>query len=348
MDSASLVVRNKKYTRTGYEELNNLMDILGNYYNSKCLITTSGMQAIYYSLMIVCIKNKWCDMNLIYGNELYCDTPKLFEQFQQYFGNLNLYSINHNEILGELKIYENQKNILFIESCTNPNGTMFDFNQIKKLKEISKNLTIIVDNTWLTNFILNPFEFDVDIVVTSLTKYYSSGKTIAGAILFKDKDLYDKAKFYNITTGIHISPLICQILNREIVGTEERLRLSSENTINILNRLKTNKKIIKLNHPYMNNIDLKIYPSVFTIESQCTKTKLIHTVKNFSKNIKYETSFGSAYSKIDPWPKEKVIKVYPETGGCVIKQITNWRISIGYLDNPESIYSELEKIIDNL
>ena len=43
----------------------------------------------------------------------------------------------------------------------------------------------MVDNTWLTSSVFNPFDFDIDIVVTSLSKYYSAGSCIGGAIIYK-------------------------------------------------------------------------------------------------------------------------------------------------------------------
>lgn len=45
---------------------------------------------------------------------------------------------------------------------------------------------MIVDNTWLTSTIFNPFDFKhVDIVVSSMSKYYSAGSCIGGAVWYK-------------------------------------------------------------------------------------------------------------------------------------------------------------------
>jgi|ETNmetMinimDraft_30_1059905.scaffolds.fasta_scaffold40865_1 hypothetical protein len=47
-----------------------------------------------------------------------------------------------------------------------------------KLDQKNKDLTIIVDNTWVTGKNFNPFNFKVDFVVASLTKYYSAVESL--------------------------------------------------------------------------------------------------------------------------------------------------------------------------
>lgn len=349
-DTSDLVIRNNKYCRTSYTDLTTLVKKISALHgcDEKCVVTTSGMQAIYLSLITICIKCKWKSFNLFYGDELYCDTPKLFDTFSKSFGNIYLKCINPNNAIQEFENYRNQTNVLFVESCTNPNGLMFDFNQLEDLRKISKNLIVIVDNTWLTNYILNPFIYDVDIVVTSLTKYYSSGRVIAGAVLFRELDYYNVAKLHGMSSGIHISPITVDILNEEIINTEERMISSSLKTIDILDKLKTNNKILKINHPYLNGVELPIYPSVFTIEMYCTKIKTLNILKSFDQTLKHETSFGCEYSKTDPYPKEISIKIHNNKGGYVVKQKTTWRISIGYNDNSEKVYNQLSQIIDLL
>ena len=72
--------------------------------------------------------------------------------------------------------------VLFVESCSNPNGHLFNFDQLAALKKKVPRLTVCVDNTWLTSALLNPFQWpEVDYVVCSLTKYYGAGRSgIAG------------------------------------------------------------------------------------------------------------------------------------------------------------------------
>jgi cystathionine beta-lyase/cystathionine gamma-synthase len=330
-----LVVSCTRYDRNGYAELTRLEETIGDMYScDNVIITASGMAAVYLAIMSISIGTKWQKLNLVYGNELYCDTPRLFSHFQKTFDNLTLQSADIGRLESEKEdLFANKHNILFVESCTNPNGKMFDFSVLPNLRKISKSLIVVVDNTWLTSCILNPFNVGADLVVTSLTKYCSGGNVIAGAILFKNKKLRDTAFTHNKNAGNHISPLTVKIVRDNINSTEVRVKMASDNTINVLNRLQTHKKIVKINHPYLENIVLPMYPSVFTIVVNQTKATVLSILKQ--SRLKHEASFGSAYSKSDPWPTEK-------------NGETTFRIAIGWNDDMDTVYQDLVDIIDRV
>jgi cystathionine beta-lyase/cystathionine gamma-synthase len=77
-------------------------------------------------------------------------------------------------------------------------------------------LYVVVDNTWLTEVVFNPFALDVDFVVMSLTKYYSGGNAIAGAVVSNNENVIDKIIESNICNGFHISPYTCKVINANI------------------------------------------------------------------------------------------------------------------------------------
>ena len=68
---------------------------------------------------------------------------------------------------------------------------------------------VVVDNTWLTGCSFNPFNYDVDIVVDSLTKYYSAGKTISGGIITNNEMIINDVDKFMCGYGIHVSPITC-------------------------------------------------------------------------------------------------------------------------------------------
>lgn len=69
----------------------------------------------------------------------------------------------------EAKIQENTKAV-FGETIANPALTIFDIERFAKLAH-KHHLPLIVDNTFATPCLCNPFEFGADIVVHSTTKY---------------------------------------------------------------------------------------------------------------------------------------------------------------------------------
>lgn len=312
------------------------------------IITPSGISAINVALQTILLAEN--NVNLIYSDQLYCDTPRLIKYWQQKY-QYKTYSINVTKSENILKLFnetlKGQTNILFMESCSNPTGLIFDFSLVKKLRHLSKKLYLIVDNTWLTSEIFNPFEYDADIVVLSLTKYYSGGACICGAIVTKLSKLYNRMFDYIRITGLHVSPLNCKIVLDNLSSIQDRIKKSSYNCIKVLNYLKTEPKIKNLTHPFLNNhisFDLAniyfnknnqsiLYPSVFVFTISLNKNDAINWMK--SSQIEYKTSFGSYNTKFDPYPQE-------------VENGTICRISIGYNDDYQMIIDKLKYIITKL
>lgn len=322
------------------EDLKNLSQKMDSRYKAKTLLTSSGMNAI--SVTINSILINYSINNLIYGNELYCDTPRLFKYLK------NIYKINICEIdvldsnyltdMFKTK-FKNQNNVLFIEACSNPSGHIFDMELIKILRHNSKKLIVVVDNTWLSSAIYNPLDWGADIVVTSLTKYYSGGTHIGGAIMTRDK-IYNKIYEYIRYNGLHMSPLQCKIIAKNIDTLEERIIKSSKLTVEIADFLKSHKNVIKVSHPSLNDhesfrVGTKIfkdmYPSVLTFTIK--QSEKLGKELMIKSGIDYKTSFGSDCSRLDPWPT------------IIDDQFLCCRLALGYNDNYSSLVKKLQRIL---
>ena len=368
MDESSVIDPNtQKYLRYGGQSRIDLELFLNNCYNvPHTLIATSGMHAITTSIISSAIFFKKTNINIIYSNELYCDTPRFIESFSELYFKATtwVFSVENNDsLLNILKETNGENHILFVESISNPNSRFFDFSIIPKLRELSNNLIIIIDNTWITHLGLNPFDYDVDIVVASLTKYYSGGTVIAGALMFKNNLIYDIAVKRNVFEGVHISQSVLKQVLVMASNMHERIKKSSDATCEIIRKLQNNNilddkltnnnnasdnnilnnnNIIEINHPSINqtNSFLKnnIYPSVFSIKLNCTLKKFNKIMKKIKKQniIPLITSFGSEKTKLDPYPLE------------IDEKYVVIRFAIGYLDknNIDEIVKKIFKITE--
>jgi cystathionine beta-lyase/cystathionine gamma-synthase len=336
------------YSRNNYPSLIKLKNKLSSFYNvNNVNITTSGMNAINQAFMCKNIDCNFSKYNLIFGNELYYETKILILNQLKIFNPLiNYIEIdikNRDHILALFRTrLKNKNNVLFIESCTNPNGYIFDYLIIEEIRSLSKSLLFIVDNTWLTSIIFNPFEHGADIVITSLTKYYSDGTCIAGAILCKDKKLHDIINEQIKITGIHIYPELVETILSNIISLDDRVKKSSTNTIKILDLIKYNQKIKNIKHPYLPNhpsyilskfyFKNELYPSVFTMELGYPINK-IKSILNKLENLECKTSFGSPMSRIDTHLDE------------ISYSTTRVRISIGYADDIDNIMNSINELL---
>ena len=84
---------------------------------------------------------------------------------------------------------------IFIESLANPGGTFVDIEAVAEIAH-RHGLTLIVDNTMATPYLVRPFDHGADIVVHSLTKFIGGhGNSMGGVIV--DGGAFDWSKSGN-------------------------------------------------------------------------------------------------------------------------------------------------------
>lgn len=323
------------YIRSEHAQGTSLRNKLKSLYNiSQCLILPSGMSAISCCLNGLLDYYKNLNINLFISHELYCDTPKLINSIKNIY-NIKTTVINVTEpynIISLFKNSTNNTNVLFIESCTNPHGYIFDFDLIDTLRKLSRNLVVVVDNTWLSAVSFNPFNFGADVVVSSLTKYYSGGNAIAGTVLTNNLYFNNMVSYLKLN-GLHVSPDNAKIISENIDSLSSRIEKSSLMTKIVIERYESNANT-KIIHPYQKDHPsynlakkyLLYYPSVLVIEIPAGKDDAIYLMGTKITGIEYKTSFGARCSRFDPYPKfmHNINK-------------THCRLAIGYNDDIDLI-----------
>ena len=346
-----------KYNRSSSIEYDKLCSIISSKYgNNKCIVTPSGMSAIDLVFNSIYVENKWKSINIIYSWELYYETPLLFEYYKKIYTNMDLTlyevpitsNIYDNERIIDLfeNKVRNEINIFYVESCSNMSGWFFDIDIITQIRKLSKKLYFIIDNTWLTSTIFNPFVYDVDITVLSLSKHYSGGHCISGALICKNIDYYEIAKTNYTIKGYHVSTHVCTTILDNMNQMKERLIKTSNIANDVAKYLKKQKQILEVSYPLFENhasyrlrnkyfkliIDGKIIgPDVFSFAIDENENVLIKKLKNMNI-LNLKTSYGGGDSRIESTPIE-------------IGNTTWCRISIGYNDDYEKIIKGLNEIL---
>lgn len=315
-------------------------------------IFPSGMCAIDSVFQILMMLNEWGSSNVVYSEELYCDSPRTLKYLNSSYVPINMQKIepdNDTNILDTFrnKIDKSKLTILFLEGCSNPNGRVFNFNILSQIREMftkKSNLYVVIDNTWLTSAIFNPFQFNnVDIVVNSLTKYYGAGKSgIMGVVITKHQKIGHELLEYGKIKGLHTCPLYCKSACENLKFMNSRIKKTSLMTQQLAEYLEKHPKIMLVNHPslasHSSNIKAKeyfgnLYPSVLTFTVKLKKNDVLSWMR--SSNYECSTSFGSASSKFDQWPKCK-------------KNSSQCRFSVGYEDTIENIISEFDNMLSKI
>ena len=332
------------YNRYVHKSQKDVCLLLERQYGFKANIFPSGMNAIATAFQVLFMENKWQNVNVVFGNELYCDTPRTIKYLSESYVKLNMFKIKVQDDANVMDVFNNQidkslPTILFIESCSNPNGYIFNFDLLAGLKDSVKNLRVIVDNTWLTSVIFNPFVFDgVDIVVMSLTKYYGADKSgIMGAVVCRNDEIADRVFNYGRIIGSHVCPLYCKEMVRAIETMGERVRRTSEMTLEVARYLKG--KNIPVSYPKLEDhisyerarkYFLEFGPSVLTLSVRMRKEEALKWMR--SSKFVCSTSFGASDTRFDQWPMYS-------------KKHSTCRLSIGFDDNLENILEELDRLL---
>src|SRR5574344_992445 len=159
-----------------------------------CMLTSSGQAASLLSILNLCSAGD----SFIASSSIYGGTINLFGFTLKKLG-IEVIWVDVNSSFDEIvKAFKPNTKAVFGETIANPALTVFDFDVWSKAAH-SKNVPLIIDNTFATPILCRPFEFGADIVVHSTTKYMD-GHAIQGGGAIVDSGKFDWSKA-NKATG---------------------------------------------------------------------------------------------------------------------------------------------------
>ena len=146
------------------------------------LALASGQAAVTYAIQTITEAGD----NIIASTALYGGTYNLLAHTLPLSGITTRFADPRNLASFEA-LFDDKTKAVFIESLSNPQGTVTDIAAIAAIAH-RHGVPLIVDNTVATPYLLRPFEHGADIVVHSLTKYLGGhGTSIGGAIVDSGK-----------------------------------------------------------------------------------------------------------------------------------------------------------------
>ena len=149
---------------------------------------SSGMSAI--STSFLALTKSGC--NIICSKSLFVSTFSLFKKsFSKYGVEVKYFDIGKEDDVE--KLIDHNTSAIFTEIIGNPR---MDFADLAKLGKISQktNIPLIVDATTLPPNLINLAQFDVSLIIHSLTKYISGQARLIGGVLI-DTGKFNWAKY---------------------------------------------------------------------------------------------------------------------------------------------------------
>ncbi|MGA2762258.1 MAG: PLP-dependent aspartate aminotransferase family protein [Spirochaetia bacterium] len=204
---------------------------------------SSGMAAITTLLLLF----KSGD-HLVVTEDLYGGTYRLFQQcFSQYGMSFSYVDTTSPDAVK--KAVRPETRAFFIESLTNP---LLKVTDIAGLSAIAKDrgFLTIVDNTFLTPYLLRPLDLGADITMYSGTKYLSGhNDTVCGLLAVKEPALAEKVGFHQNAAGAVLGPQDSWLTIRGMKTLSVRLDRQQENAAAIAPWLARHPKVSKVYYP---------------------------------------------------------------------------------------------------
>ena len=144
------------------------------------LCVASGTNAVFYSLVNLARQGD----NIVSSRALYGGTYTQFEEILPQFG-IEVRFVDAEDPENFAKATDAKTRAWFCESCSNPALEICDLEAITTLAHAQNGtgLPVVVDTTFSTPYLCKPFEFGVDVIVSSLTKWVGGHGTAIGGII---------------------------------------------------------------------------------------------------------------------------------------------------------------------
>lgn len=187
---------------------------------------------------------------IVVADELYGGIATYFSQVATRLG-ISLDFVDAFDLEKVKQSIKPNTKLLWLESPSNPLLKVIDLRKICDLvHEISPEIIIAVDNTFMTSYFQKPLELGADISMASLTKYYNGhGDVTMGALWTNRSDLYQKLRFLQIQLGAIPSPLDCYHVIRSLNTLSIRMEKHMKNGIAIAEYLESHPNVLKVFHP---------------------------------------------------------------------------------------------------
>ncbi|MDR3237784.1 MAG: O-acetylhomoserine aminocarboxypropyltransferase/cysteine synthase, partial [Spirochaetia bacterium] len=255
------------------------------------LATASGAAATTYAIQNIARSGD----HIVSDNQIYGGTFNLFANTFADIGITTTFVDGSKPENFEKAIKPNTKAI-FYETLGNPNSTVVDIEAVSKIAH-KHGIPVIVDNTFATPYLITPFDYGVDVVVHSATKFIGGHGTSIGGVLV-DSGKFDWAqndKFPGLSkpnpsyhgivftdavknlayiikarttllrdTGSALSPFNAFLFLQGLETLSLRIERHISNALKVVEFLKSNPQVESVNHPSLgNHRDNSLYKKYF-------------------------------------------------------------------------------------
>ena len=210
---------------------------------SAAYVFTSGMAAIDSVFRLLRPGDHAILSQAVYGG-VFRLTTQLLTQFGMEFSYVDTSCME--KVMAAIKP---STKMLYIETPTNPTMIVTDLAAIAKLAR-ERNLTLVVDNTFLSPYLQQPIALGAHIVVHSMTKYLNGhSDCVGGAVILTRKEDAEKIYFVQRSAGAGLAPMDCFLVSRGVKTLAVRMDRHDSNGMTVAKYLEKHPKVKKVIYP---------------------------------------------------------------------------------------------------
>lgn len=230
-----------EYTRASNPNFTFLEDLLAPLENGKhATVFSSGLGALTALISTLSSGDSVVALQGVYGG-----TFRLFTQVFNRFG-IGFTQVPIDKLPEALST---KPRYLLFETPTNPLMEVYDIAYATDLAH-QHNVQVVCDNTFATPYCQNPFDYGVDVVWHSTTKYIGGHSDVIGGVLITNSPQHKKAfDFARKAIGLNPSPFDAWLVTRGVKTLAARMYLHCQNAAFLADKLEAHPKVKKVYYP---------------------------------------------------------------------------------------------------
>ena len=209
-----------------------------------CLATASGMAAI----MATCLAALRAGDHVVCAANVFGATIQLFSNVLSRF-DIAVSYVDAKDIEAWRAAATPRTRLLYAETPSNPLMELVDLAEFGKLGR-ALGAVSVVDNCFCTPALQRPFEFGVDVVIHSATKYLDGqGRVLGGAVLGSKAFIRDQVLPVLRASGPSLSPFNAWVLLKGLETLAIRMRAQSDSAQDLAEWLERRPEVARVYFP---------------------------------------------------------------------------------------------------
>jgi cystathionine beta-lyase/cystathionine gamma-synthase len=213
------------------------------------VLFASGMSAITTSILAL-VKS---GQEILSTPSLYGGTYRFFRDELPKLG-ISVRYFDPYDLPALKKMIGEETVLIYAETPTNPTLEIVDLKKLVKYvhdaeEKLSRNVFIMIDNTFATIVNQQPFNFGVDVVVESASKYIGGHSDVIGGIAAARKVITKRIRQTAKSLGGSIDPFVSYLLHRSLKTFPLRIEKQNENALALAKYFESHPKIKRVIYP---------------------------------------------------------------------------------------------------